>query len=595
MVSVGFVTVAQPVVAQPVAKQVEEHFTGAEAKPQFLAVGSACLTGAPAVGALRVGTQSPHPLTGCPRDAEPVAPAAASDGYLQLTGAGGDQAGAVLYNQAIPAEQGLDLTFEQWQQGATAQDSSNGISFFLLDGDTALATPGSVDVAQQPQPAEEQAKSAEPDQIGGGLDLLTDYDWQRAWSCADKTDITIYRVRVPGPGTVTARVLGDGEAADCLMSTTMRNTAEPQPVVSALATTETTRETTPKSTQYVSVQRAQELFEGSRRLVNVRITPAPQPLMTLSIDFNDGRGMQQVMSMPAPTVLPPTFKFGLAASDGPYLVRNVTARPLQPRPALTLVKRAAADAPPPDPAPVGATVVYEYVVTNTGNTQVTDLTVNDEMVGDIQCPRTTLGAGETVTCRGSYTVTKLDATYGSITDVASATGSAGEQQVTSPDSQVTLRVADADSSTLKLARSVVHPRMYRPGETVVHRYVVTNDSNRTVNNVRIVDSHATNVTCRPVRLTPGAATTCTGTYVVPNGGVRCEGGLCRYFIPNIAVATAGDLTSAPASGAVWVERGLRRLLCEPWPLRDFLECPAVERVPGVLGLDLDLGFMNLRL
>ena len=66
----------------------------------------------------------------------------APHGYLRLTDASGDQSGAVLYNQALPASEGLDVTFDQWQYGSTTPaNPADGISCFLVDGDTSDVGP----------------------------------------------------------------------------------------------------------------------------------------------------------------------------------------------------------------------------------------------------------------------------------------------------------------------------------------------------------------------------------------------------------------------------------------------------------------------
>ncbi|WP_405743085.1 hypothetical protein OG422_14000 [Streptomyces sp. NBC_01525] len=93
---------------------VNETFTGATADPEFEGFGNACLTGAPTGTAPGPGT---HPLGGCPpNQVGPVPPSnGAPHGYLNLTDAGNDRSAAVLYNHALPANQGLVTSFDQWQ------------------------------------------------------------------------------------------------------------------------------------------------------------------------------------------------------------------------------------------------------------------------------------------------------------------------------------------------------------------------------------------------------------------------------------------------------------------------------------------------
>ncbi|NBE97096.1 hypothetical protein FE391_25250 [Nonomuraea sp. KC401] len=556
---------AQPAAAQPVPL-VEEDFTGATAIPEFRAVGSACLTGAPA--AAEPPGPGNRPLTGCPENAAgPVPPTGAAPyGYLQLTSADNDQTSAVLYDEPISAEQGLQVTFEQWQYGTTTPEFSpaDGISFFLIDGAATLDRPGafggSLGYAQK-LPDDNPANAFEPGvnqgYVGVGLDVLGNYfgDWeQRGRGCAQRSPAgTEFRIPAPGANMVTLRGPGNGTEGYCFLTATTSNFTTTGPWPSTLPG-QLHGETT---TVPGDPQAAQAALEPSRRTVNVRITPAPDPVLTVSIDFNDGNGMQQVLSTPAPTPVPATYKFGFAASTGLFtdvhLIRNVVVRPVAEEPELTLVKRVAEDSQLPDPVPVGTTVPYEYEVTNIGNMNITDLTVNDDVVDQVTCPQTTLDVGETIICRGTHTVTPRDAERGSITNTATATGRADSTEVTSPESQVTIEVT-GEEGALELDKSVDNSRPYRPGDTVIYRYTVTNNSPSTVADLRIDDSHIQDITCQATTLDPGAVTTCTGTFTVPNKGGKptCKGHDCRHSITNTAVARAGDLTSAPATATIQV-------------------------------------------
>lgn len=142
MAAAGLGLPGQPAAAQPVGVPlVDETFTGADAQAGFEAFGPACLTGAPQSPATGPGT---HPLAGCPAGATgPVPPDnAAPQGYLRLTDASNDQSAAVLYNHALPANQGLVTSFDQWQYGGTTSPPADGISFFLIDGAASLTSPG---------------------------------------------------------------------------------------------------------------------------------------------------------------------------------------------------------------------------------------------------------------------------------------------------------------------------------------------------------------------------------------------------------------------------------------------------------------------
>jgi uncharacterized repeat protein (TIGR01451 family) len=82
------------------------------------------------------------------------------------------------------------------------------------------------------------------------------------------------------------------------------------------------------------------------------------------------------------------------------------------RPGITLEKRVNgddADTPPGVRIPAGGIVTWDFVITNTGNDELTDIVLTDDQLGDIACPRTTLdasgGANDSMTCTASGTAT----------------------------------------------------------------------------------------------------------------------------------------------------------------------------------------------
>ena len=73
-----------------------------------------------------------------------------------------------------------------------------------------------------------------------------------------------------------------------------------------------------------------------------------------------------------------------------------------PTPAIALVKSCnGVDANTPEEAPdvpLGGTLNYEYVITNTGGMALEDLTLTDDPEGPITCPQDTLAIDESITC-----------------------------------------------------------------------------------------------------------------------------------------------------------------------------------------------------
>ena len=74
----------------------------------------------------------------------------------------------------------------------------------------------------------------------------------------------------------------------------------------------------------------------------------------------------------------------------------------QPTGASVRIKKATngqdADNAPGPTVPVGSTVTWTYVVTNTGNVPLSGVTVVDNPNGSVPCPKASLAAGESMTC-----------------------------------------------------------------------------------------------------------------------------------------------------------------------------------------------------
>jgi uncharacterized repeat protein (TIGR01451 family) len=104
----------------------------------------------------------------------------------------------------------------------------------------------------------------------------------------------------------------------------------------------------------------------------------------------------------------------------------------QPTGAAVRIKKAtngqdADDAPGPT-VPVGSTVTWTYVVTNTGNVPLTGVSVSDNPHGAVACPKATLAVGESMTC----TATGV-ATAGQYRNVGTVTASWTSGTVTDSD------------------------------------------------------------------------------------------------------------------------------------------------------------------
>lgn len=298
--------------AQTPAKSLllAESFTGTEVSdPDFLSLG-ACLTAATASG-------GQNDFDSCAeQDTGPVPEPGDTPGYLQLTDAGLYDTGAVVYNRALRREGDIEVTFAQYQYGGTGAD---GISFFLVDGDTDLTSTGafggSLGYAQHGEnPGVEGAY------LGLGLDAWGNFSADtegRGTGCPDDQRAP-EELRVAlnrAPDNVALRGPGSGTEGYCLIATT--------------ATDEVVGEDGPSllyGTDFPESLRT-ETLAGAKRLVKLKITDDDKPKVTVDLKFFDGSGWIRVLEARMPEAAPETFKFGFAASTGgatdAHLIRHL--------------------------------------------------------------------------------------------------------------------------------------------------------------------------------------------------------------------------------------------------------------------------------
>ena len=407
VVSATWLHVAPPAGAAPATVLVNEPFTGATlTDPLLVGAGATCLTGA---------TASTATMNACPTvQTGPVPTRGTTPGYLQLTDAANSKAGAVFYNRPIPATSGIEATFELYQYGGTGAD---GITFFLVDGATQLTATGGLGGSL----GYAQRFGNEPGILGGyvgvGFDVYGNYyddGEQRGTGCPPGQQSPSTQSGSIAPNTVVIRGPGAGLYGYCYQASTTTGSNPDRP----------------KSTLPASL--AGTTLANAKRTADVVISPAPNPTITVKIDFNDGKGFQTVLGpIPAPAGTPQTYKFGFSGSTGGstdvHLLRNAVVGTVKALGALTLAKQVDRTVALPPVLTAGSTIPYQFVVTNAGAVALHGVTIADtKLVTGAVCPAVTVppapAVGSTIVCTGSYVVTAGDVIAGSVTNTATATG-----------------------------------------------------------------------------------------------------------------------------------------------------------------------------
>ena len=173
------------------------------------------------------------------------------------------------------------------------------------------------------------------------------------------------------------------------------------------------------------------------------------------------------------------------------------------------------------------------MVTNTGTTTESNISVSDNLIADRHLPAALARPGGVETCTGSYTVNQADVDTGSVTNTATASGTNPQAvTVTSSPSSATVEASNATSG-LSISKSTDSTGYGAAGDTINYTYLVTNTGTTTLD-PGITDNLIPNVSCPDSSLAPGAFETCTGSYTVTQADVTAGS------VTNTASASATD-------------------------------------------------------
>ncbi len=201
---------------------------------------------------------------------------------------------------------------------------------------------------------------------------------------------------------------------------------------------------------------------------------------------------------------------------------------------------------------VGDVVVYEFVVTNTGDVTLSSLVVSDPLVGlsPVSCPGSVLVASGSMTCTASYVIGQADVDAGLIVNTATVEGvppsgpnvsdTASETVILPQNPDLSLDKELQENADEDGSGSVTR------GDTLTYRFTAENTGNVVLSSVEIVDTRpgVSALVCdqpMPASLEPGEGITCAATYVVGPADVSAG------EIANTGVATSEDVTGANPS------------------------------------------------
>lgn len=196
---------------------------------------------------------------------------------------------------------------------------------------------------------------------------------------------------------------------------------------------------------------------------------------------------------------------------------------------------------------LGRDVTYSFLVTNTGDLTLSDVTV-DEVEFDgagalspITCPSeaSSLAPGAQVTCAATYTITQDDVNAGEITNSAVSRGTppGGRPPVTSPPSEV--KLPGDPQAAIALSKTADRTRVTTAGQVIGYTFVITNTGNVTIDDPTVSEQsfnghgRLSAISCpdAPNPLQPGQQLTCAASYTV------VDADLTAMDLVNTATAT----------------------------------------------------------
>jgi len=172
-----------------------------------------------------------------------------------------------------------------------------------------------------------------------------------------------------------------------------------------------------------------------------------------------------------------------------------------------------------DPASVseaGSLISYTYVVTNTGEANLTGIVVIDDRLGDITLEVTSLAPGASITGTATYTVIQNDIDAGA--DIVNTATVATDQGVTASDG-VTVTV---DAPEAPIGGVTISPPDQSgwgwAGEDVTYQFTVQNTGNvLDTYEIRTISDWASAVLPQKLTLEPGDSAVITATHSVREG------------------------------------------------------------------------------
>ncbi len=200
-------------------------------------------------------------------------------------------------------------------------------------------------------------------------------------------------------------------------------------------------------------------------------------------------------------------------------------------------------------AHVGDAITYTYTVTNTGDVTLTDIEVNDDLLGSISLEASTLAPGERTTGKAVYVVQASDPPW-PIVDAATVVGiSPTGESVTDDSAPVIVNLFPSGEPAIEVTKTT-DPTAARVNDEITYTYTVTNTGNVPLMDVSLTDELLGVIGLATSALAPGESTTATAVDNVMESDLP---GPLRTSATVSASDAFGRIAADQASAAVTLE------------------------------------------
>jgi hypothetical protein len=188
-----------------------------------------------------------------------------------------------------------------------------------------------------------------------------------------------------------------------------------------------------------------------------------------------------------------------------------------------------ADTPPGPYIEVGDPVTWTYLVTNTGNITLTQVSVTDDQEVEVACPRAELAPGAGMVCQATGT-----ATAGPYTNLGTVVASpiAGSELVSADDpshyfgARLSIHL---EKRTNGIDADVAPGPTIPVDQPVLWTYIVTNTGTVQLADIIVWDDQEVSVSCPRTALDPDETMVCTGSGVAKAGQYKNMGTVVAHF------------------------------------------------------------------